>query len=828
MAQGPKEMHDCPKEHNPDYLHGGDTVIDGTGNQDLIGGSMNDDTIIAGDGNDIILADTSSTNPNVPLEYRAELNNLPFNSNNINYTVNGVPQTNGLPLSSDGTATVLLDPAVVNGQDVTIVATGIVSNINYEFYDSVPSGFTVDNIPTTGADFTGSTDNLDVNGLARSLTGSGETYAVRYISQIHIDEAGSYTFSTRSDDGSALFIDGVEVVSNDGLHGARTRDGDIVLGPGTYEIEILFFENRGGDVLEVEVSGPDTNGQSVDILSSGQVGDELTVTQTVSPADIEISGLLPGLEYEFFDIVPSGFTVDNIPDENPDFTGVADDLNVRDLALELTNSHDTYSVRYNGEIYIDEAGTYDFSTNSDDGSALIIDGQIVVINDGLHAPESQDGQIFLDSGIHTIEILFFENRGGDVLSVDFLGPDTNGQTIDLLSSPNVGHLSNIETSDGGDDLIDGGAGDDVIEGGAGNDAIIGGEGADEIDGGTGDRDIVAFEASATGVVVNLESGTGQGGDAEGDTYDNVEFIHGSTHDDVLTGDENTNRLVGHNGNDELYGGAGNDTLLGGRGADHLDGGAGDRDVAEYDWSTEGVVVNLETGVGSGGFAEGDTLTGIEYIYGSYYADILTGDANTNRLVGDKGDDQLYGGEGKDYLIGGEGADHLDGGANSGDTAVYRDAEAGVGVDLANGGFAGEANGDTYVSIEYVDGSDFDDIIIGDDAQNRLVGQGGADTINGGGGNDYIIGMQDDDILTGGVGDDVFLYKDLFGDDVITDFEAGAGRTDRIWLDLEGIEDISDLTITDTANGALIDVDGYGTILLENVAASDLASDDFIF
>ena len=529
---------------------------------------------------------------------------------------------------------------------------------------------------------------------------------------------------------------------------------------------------------------------------------------------------------------------------------------------------------------------------------------------------SAEGRGLSDFDWTTIEIEV--PVGSDMSRLEFRAAGTSdslGVTIDNVSVVGVDEGFNSAV-DGGDDLIDGGAGDDTIEGGAGNDAIIGGEGADDIDGGTGERDIVVFDASSTGVVVDFYNGTGSGGEAEGDTYENVEFIHGSRHDDILIGDDKTNRLVGNNGDDQLYGGGGDDTLLGGRGADHLDGGEGDRDVAEYDWSHEGVVVNLETGVGFGGYAEGDTLTGIEYIYGSYYNDILTGDDKVNRLVGDKGDDilnggagndilvggegsdqinggagdrdaadygnadsgvtvdlvnggsageadgdtysgvefvygsdyddvligddannrlvgadgddQLFGGEGKDYLVGGEGADHHDGGAGSGDTAVYRDAATGVGVDLANGGFSGEATGDSYTGVEYVDGSAHDDTIIGDDAQNRLVGQAGNDIINGGAGNDYIIGMQDDDILTGGTGDDVFLYKALFGDDVITDFEAGTGRTDRLWFDLDGINSMDDLTITDTAEGVLIEADGYGTILLEDILASDLSSDDFIF
>jgi hypothetical protein len=40
--------------------------------------------------------------------------------------------------------------------------------------------------------------------------------------------------------------------------------------------------------------------------------------------------------------------------------------------------------------------------------------------------------------------------------------------------------------------------------------------------------------------------------------------------------------------------------------------------------------------------------------------------------------------------------------------------------------------------------------------------------------------------------------------------------------------MADLNITDTALGAKVEVTGYGNILLENVLASDLASDDFIF
>lgn len=125
--------------------------------------------------------------------------------------------------------------------------------LNYEFYDNVPAGNTVDNIPVSGADFTGEISDLDVTALASSLTGSEETYAIRYTGTINIPTTENYTFYTTSDDGSKLIIDGNEVVDNDGLHPPQEQSGSISLTQGLHQIEILFFENTGGDTLSVAV-----------------------------------------------------------------------------------------------------------------------------------------------------------------------------------------------------------------------------------------------------------------------------------------------------------------------------------------------------------------------------------------------------------------------------------------------------------------------------------------------------------------------------------------------------------------------------------------------
>jgi Ca2+-binding RTX toxin-like protein len=138
-------------------------------------------------------------------------------------------------------------------------------------------------------------------------------------------------------------------------------------------------------------------------------------------------------------------------------------------------------------------------------------------------------------------------------------------------------------------------------------------------------------------------------------------------------------------------------------------------------------------------------------------------------------------------------------------------------------------GDTFVSIENVYGSLFDDTIIGDNANNRLVGNDGNDTLSGAGGIDYLLGGTGNDRMSGGSGADVFLFEGQFDNDVITDFWAGTGRTDRIWLVNQGVSNWSDLQTTMSQHGSdlVISLD-HGSITLENISMADLVADDFIF
>ena len=196
---------------------------------------------------------------------------------------------------------------------------------------------------------------------------------------------------------------------------------------------------------------------------------------------------------------------------------------------------------------------------------------------------------------------------------------------------------------------------DQINGLAGNDTLTGGASADALNGGDG-IDSASYAASAVGVTVNLATGTGLNGDAQGDSLVDIENVTGSGMRDVITGNGIANILAGGAGNDQLIGGAGNDSFHGGLGADTIDGGADTFDLAYYTTSASAVVVNLTSNINTGGDAQGDSLKGIEQLYGSLYDDSLTGDALANRFYGNRGNDTLNGMSGNDFLHGGAGND----------------------------------------------------------------------------------------------------------------------------------------------------------------------------
>ncbi|MHC4088052.1 MAG: LamG-like jellyroll fold domain-containing protein, partial [Planctomycetota bacterium] len=102
---------------------------------------------------------------------------------------------------------------------------------------------------------------------------------------------------------------------------------------------------------------------------------------------------------------------------------------------------DNFGFRFTGFIEVPLNGLYTFYTSSDDGSLLFIDNDPVPVvnNNGQHGMQESSGIIYLDAGMHSITVEYFERGGEEGLSVKYEGPGIPKQTIpyDVLCSSTI-------------------------------------------------------------------------------------------------------------------------------------------------------------------------------------------------------------------------------------------------------------------------------------------------------------------------------------------------------------------------------------------------------
>ncbi len=314
-------------------------------------------------------------------------------------------------------------------------------------------------------------------------------------------------------------------------------------------------------------------------------------------------------------------------------------------------------------------------------------------------------------------------------------------------------VSEVMPGGPGNDTISGNGGDDTITGAAGNDVLVGQAGRDILDGGGGLDQVVYYrDGGPRGVDVNLGAGVATDTWGDQDSLRSIEWLFGSVANDTIIGSAGIDTLHGWDGNDLISGLAGEDQLIGGAGNDTLSGGPGlDRAVYFRDGGALGVNVNLTTGMVRDTHGNTDRLSGIEWVYGSSANDTMQGSAGADTLDGWDGNDFLAGLGGDDLLVGSAGNDTLNGGAGF-DTASYLTdgGPSGVTVNLGTGTATDSwGNTDRLVDIEFVNGTDFNDRLIGSDGDNRLFGFDGDDYLDAGDGENLIYtGNGNDTVIVG--------------------------------------------------------------------------------
>ncbi|SCZ59942.1 Hemolysin-type calcium-binding repeat-containing protein [Epibacterium ulvae] len=229
-----------------------------------------------------------------------------------------------------------------------------------------------------------------------------------------------------------------------------------------------------------------------------------------------------------------------------------------------------------------------------------------------------------------------------------------------------------------EDLIAGSADDNIIHAGGGDDIIIGSAGRDFIDGGDGtdffdlsDYSVGVYfrvpEALAQGSVAH--SGHVTGGGTQGYTstdlfsIENIRLTNGS--DRVIIEDAPSFQILD----------AGEDGPWSGDTITFADLGTG----AQIDLVSGELVIDTTTA----------TAANFEDVFGSDFADVISGNEADNTLFGGDGADTITGGQGSDFVYGEEGDDVLSAGEN-GEGYSFDIVSGGAGDDTLYG------NGSSYL------------------------------------------------------------------------------------------------------------------------------------
>jgi len=130
----------------------------------------------------------------------------------------------------------------------------------------------------------------------------------------------------------------------------------------------------------------------------------------------------PGL---FADVYDGAF------DTVPDFSKLHYESGSTVTAIDLATigKRESVAVRFFGKLLVPTSSAYAFRLTSDDGSKLVVDGETVVDNDGLHSSVAKTGLVALAKGAHSIEVHYFNRTGGQELKLEWKVGNGKWETV---------------------------------------------------------------------------------------------------------------------------------------------------------------------------------------------------------------------------------------------------------------------------------------------------------------------------------------------------------------------------------------------------------------
>ena len=223
---------------------------------------------------------------------------------------------------------------------------------------------------------------------------NADYFSVRWVGKVMPKYSETYTFYTQSDDGVRLWVNGQLIIDNWTLHGSTENAGNITLQAGQkYDIQMEYYENWGAATAKLS-------------WSSARQAKEIVPESQLFPSGT-------GLNVQYF----NNMALSNASLERIDPT-VNFDWGTGSPAAAI--SADNISARWSGKVQPLYSENYAFSTITDDGVRLWVNGQLVIDDWTLHGPTERTGNITLQAGQkYDIKMEWFENSGGAVAKLSW-------------------------------------------------------------------------------------------------------------------------------------------------------------------------------------------------------------------------------------------------------------------------------------------------------------------------------------------------------------------------------------------------------------------------
>ena len=274
-----------------------------------------------------------------------------------------------------------------------------------------------------------STVNFDWAQGAADPALPADHFSVRWLGQVEPQFSETYTFYARADDGVRLWVNGQLLVDAWRDQGASEYSGSIALQAGQkYDLRMEYYENGGDASAQLRWSSPFTPKQIV------------PQTQLYSTGGGMVFGTGTGL---------AGTYSNDITFSDPVLARVDPvvDLNWGGGAPDSTVNADFFTVRWQGQVEAQFSETYTFTTRTDDGVRLWVDGQLLVDKWVGQGATEWSGSVALVAGQkYDLKMEYVEFWGDAVAQLSWSSPSTPKQIVpqsqlypdpDILVAPTV-------------------------------------------------------------------------------------------------------------------------------------------------------------------------------------------------------------------------------------------------------------------------------------------------------------------------------------------------------------------------------------------------------